>query len=143
MSEDKFDEGFETPPSSWIKWGKVGDRVKGTLIGVMEKTDQKTGEKQLVYEMEAEVGVFHNIIEKVVQKEATELVPGEIYQIGGKTIIDKVMRKAEVGQKFLMRYDADYDMGGGHVAKTIVTKVGPMNSDWVKENEGTKTLTEK
>jgi hypothetical protein len=131
FSEDSFDEGFERPPSSWVKWGKVGDVIKGTLIGVTEQDNsQKPGEKQKVYEIEVDAGFFHNIVDKVVQPEPTELDKGDVVNVGGKSIIDKAMRKADIGQKVIMRYTGDFKLPNGNTAKTVSVKLGGMDPNW-------------
>lgn len=126
MSEDTNtqDEGFARPPSNWFKFGKPGDFIKGKLISKAEQDNrQKPGEKQWVYEIEAEDGEFHNIVEKVVEDEATKLEVGETYLVGGKTIIDKGMRKCAISQRCIMRYLSDFKMMSGNTAKTVEVQI--------------------
>ncbi len=58
---DKMDEGTEVAamPSRWFKFGKVGDVIKGYLVGKEQKPNEfKPGEMQTVYEIEAIAGDF-------------------------------------------------------------------------------------
>ena len=135
-SADKFDEGTERPPSQWFKFGKIGDVIKGVLISVSEQEDTyHPGEMQKVYEIEAIGGFFHNIVEKKAQDEPTELKPGELWMVGGKSIIDRNMRRCEIGQICVMRYIADFPMPGGNTAKTVEVKLGSTGHGVKKEVE--------
>lgn len=117
-------------PFRWFKFGKVGDVIKGYLVGVTEKANEfKPGEMQKVYEIEAIAGVFHNIVKKVVQNEPTELEQGEFYQVSGKTSIDKKLRHAVPGQLVVLRYTGDFDMGNGNSAKTVDVRIGSVKGD--------------
>ena len=45
--------------STWVKWGKIGDFITGTLVDVREINSQlpgKEGERVKVYEIKAESG---------------------------------------------------------------------------------------
>jgi len=137
--QDNFDEGYERPPSNYIKWGKIGDVIKGTYIGNFKQRG-KNGQEQTVYEIEVEAGQYHNIKEipegsrnYVVDEKPTVLIKGEIYNVGGKKIIDNVMRRARIGQKVLMRYINDFPTPAG-IAKTVETKLGPINEDFLNSN---------
>lgn len=133
-SAESFDAGTERPPSQWFKFGKIGDVIKGVLLGVTEQEDTyHPGTTQKVYEIEAIAGLFHNIVEKQTQNEPIELKPGEIWMVGGKTIIDKNMRRAELGQIVIMRYVADFPMPGGNTAKTVEVKLGSTGHGAQKE----------
>ena len=136
---DGFDEvGFERPPSNWIKWGKIGDKLKGTFVGVIKKAD-KTGKMVDNYEILMEIGFYHDIKETsprvfISDENPTVCVPGEIYIISGKTIISQTMRKARIGQKVLMKYVGDFEAAKG-VAKTIEVKLGPVDEEWLKTQD--------
>lgn len=140
INNSSFDEGFERPPSNWIKWGKLQDVIKGTYIGQFNKKNAD-GSSQAVYEIEVEAGSYHNIKEVpadsrnyVVDEKATELVVGEIYNVGGKKIIDNAMRRARIGQRVLMRYVGNFMTPAGN-AKTVEVKLGSMNDNFAnKEN---------
>jgi len=125
------DDEFAAPPSNWFKFGKIGNVIRGTLVGVQEREDAyDPTKKQKIYEIKAELGYFNDIVSKVVQDDATELTAGEVYLVGGKTIIDRNMRHAVVGQRVELRYTDDFDVGGGNVAKTIEVKLGGMDPDY-------------
>lgn len=130
----EHDDEFAAPPSNWFKFGKVGNVIRGTLVGVQERDDAyDPTKKQKVYEIKAELGYFNDIVKKEVQEEATELTPDEVYLIGGKTIIDRNMRHAVVGQRVELRYTGDFDVGGGNVAKTVEVKLGSMDPAYSAE----------
>lgn len=128
------DEQFQAPPSNWLKFGKIGNVIRGTLVGVSERESSIVpGKMQKIYEIKAELGYFHDIVDKKVADEPTELNTGEAYFVGGKKIIDNSMRGVRIGQRVELRYTADFEMKGGNVAKTIEVKVGDMDPDYSAE----------
>jgi hypothetical protein len=104
-------EGMNEVKSQWIKWGKPGDWIRGTLTDVREMESQmsdRAGEMVKVYEFMASGGSFH-YFEKIngvveVQEEPTLLEGGAIWTVGGKPGIDSQMRNVKVGQIFGMRF---------------------------------------
>lgn len=137
------DEGYVTPPSNWFKFGKIGDSFKGTLVGKSERTNDK-GEKQYIYEIDIKIGKFHNLESKTMNGQQvyipvetpTVICPENnntgLWNVGGKKIIDRVMRTAQIGQSVLMRYTADWqNPQTGYVSKTVETKLGDMDKDFI------------
>lgn len=144
MTEAKKDDffgtedGFEKAPSNWIKWGGIGDKVRGTLIGIFDKKEED-GSIQKIYEIDVDKASFHDIIDKVPQAEATLLNGADtdgplVYQLGGKNMIDKQMRNCKIGQMFIAEYVSDFKMPKGN-AKTIEIKLGGMNPDYAVGDE--------
>ena len=143
--EEKFDEGYERPPSVWVKWGKIGDVIKGTFVDKSERSN-KDGSKQWVYEIKAEAGSFFYFEKQEdgsikMDEVATKVEKGELYKVGGKKIIDNVMRRAKLGQKVLFRFSDTFKMPQG-VAKTIETKLGGMDETFEEERDNTDGIAE-
>ena len=142
-NDPSFDEGYETPPSNWVQWGKIGDVIKGTYVGSFERENPKNGLMVTNYEIMIEIGRFHPIKETkpdsgvyVAVEEPVMINPGEIYNVGGKKIIDNAMRNCKLGQKVLMRFIDTFKMPKG-TAKTIEVKLGVMDTSYnAPENNG-------
>ena len=68
---DIFNEKNEVK-SNWVKWGKEGDWISGTLVSKrVAKNQLKEGSPdQIIYELKTSGGEFHDIDEKkkVVEK---------------------------------------------------------------------------
>lgn len=61
MSDDKWLEGAEEVASNWMKFEKVGDRIKGTLVGKRFQEGQEGFSDQQVYEIKKEDGTTWNV----------------------------------------------------------------------------------
>ena len=100
--KDKYSfDGDSEVKSSFVKFGKIGDKIVGTLIGRRQVPNQlleTAGAMQWLYELKVKEGSFHNIIDKVVDKEATVLEKDTVWTVGGKAAIDNAMRNAKIGQ---------------------------------------------
>lgn len=98
--------------SSYIKWGKVGDWIKGTLHEKREVDSRlNPGEKQWVYEIIAKGGVFHekrNVTApdgtEKVEYDQTLINEGQVWTVGGKKSIDDKMRQISIGQVVGLMY---------------------------------------
>lgn len=112
---------YERPASNYFKFGKIGDFIRGTLVNRYQQDNKlgAPGAKQWVYELRAEEGFFHNIVEKVPQAEQSDLAVGETYLVSGKAIIDRNMRTCQIGQGCIMRYTGDFKLPNGNTAKTV------------------------
>lgn len=131
--------GMNEVKSQWIKWGKVGDWVRGTLCDVREMENQladKPGEMMKVYEFIASGGAFH-FFEKVngvvnVDEEPTVLEKGTVWTIGGKAGIDNQMRNVKIGQVFGMRFAEEKPNKNKSFSPTKVVKVliGEMDPEY-------------
>lgn len=134
---DEFYAGAKkltTSASPWVKFGKPGDRIKGILKSVNEREDEYLGvkRKQKVYEIEAIAGSFHNIKDKKPEKEATEVVAGETYQVGGKTMLDRALESVKIGSTIIIEYTKDFTTKSGNDAKFLEVSL-------VSEPETTET----
>jgi hypothetical protein len=130
----KYEQEYQDAPSNWIKFGRVGDWVAGTLVSVIEKKNDIMGVMQKIYELKVENGAYHDIKDKVVANDPTELnSESGNYLLGGKKIIDFQMRNIKIGQKVLVVYQSDYKLKGGMTAKTIKIKIGKMNEEFLKQ----------
>lgn len=96
-----FDEKNEVK-SAWLQWGQKGDYIAGTLMSKREVANNlpnAKSDKQMVYEIKAKDGSFHRILEdKTIDKEATKISEGEMWNIGGKSGIDAQLRNIRIGQ---------------------------------------------
>ncbi|OGY59648.1 MAG: hypothetical protein A3I31_00550 [Candidatus Colwellbacteria bacterium RIFCSPLOWO2_02_FULL_44_20b] len=103
---------LEEVKSQWLKFGKVGDWLRGTLIDVRDMDNQmKPGEKIKIYEFLAHDGSFH-FFKKVngqivIDEEPTILEKGSIWAVSGKPGIDSQMRSIKRGQIFGMLFSAE------------------------------------
>ena len=63
MSNDKDDffSKENEADSSWVKFTKIGDSAKGTLVGKMTKPAKGVFPEQIVYELKNDDGEFINV----------------------------------------------------------------------------------
>lgn len=94
--------------SNWVKFGKINDFIKGTLIDVREMTSTmpgKEGQKVKVYELLTHAGSFHDMDEnKNPVEPAIVINEGEYWNVGGKVGIDTQMRNVKLGTIVGMRF---------------------------------------
>ena len=104
---DAFDVSNEVA-SSFIKWGKEGDFILGTLTStrqVPSTLPDKKGELQFIYEIKVDSGEYHDIDEKKrVAEEPTPLDVGSTWSVGGRKTIDARMRQIKIGQKVGLKF---------------------------------------
>lgn len=127
-----LDEGFFTPPSNQITWGKPGDVFRGTYIG-SRQVESKFGKGlTAVFDLIGEVGAYHAVDEdgKPVGDQI-EVVNGQEYYVFSKNTFEDVIRKAKVGQRVLLRFvDFVKPKSGGKPYKLIQAKLGAMDPDY-------------
>ncbi len=110
MAEKGWDNEANEVQSNWMKFNKpMEDKIHGTLIGKRRMKSQmanKEGEMQNVYDMKAdEPSVYHNLDEKKkLIEEAQPIKPGDIFAIGGTTVLDRQMQNIKVGQIIGIKY---------------------------------------
>ena len=128
--------------STWVKWGKIGDFITGTLVDVREINSQlpgKEGERVKVYEIKAESGQFHELDkEKQPLKEPVILNKDEIWAVGGRQGIDAQMRRIKIGQKLGMKFTDEKPARtkGFNALKIIkVYTTGVMDTEWLESEE--------
>lgn len=101
--DDLFDEDNEVKPTfNTLKFGEVGDYIRGTLISnsrTMVNNLSPKKELQTVFEIRASSGEFHNIIKKKVQKEVTVIEEGDVWSyITSNPIMLKGLGEIKIGQ---------------------------------------------
>lgn len=140
MTTDELGDLTEAK-SQWIKWGKPGDWIRGTLSNVSTRESQmpdRAGEKEQVYEFIAHGGSFF-WFEKVngvinMDAEPTILEKGSVWTVGGngKAAIEQPMRNIKVGQVFGMRFVEEKPNKNPSFSPTKVVKVliGAMDPEY-------------
>lgn len=128
----------------WVKWGKIGDNIEGTLVDVREIASQlpgKVGEKTKVYEIKADRGSYHETdANKVAEMTPVTIVAGEVYAVGGRMGIDAQMRRIVIGQKvrFTFTDEKPPKQKGFNALKIIkVLTNGEMDQAWLDGREAT------
>lgn len=130
--------------ASWVKWGKVGNKIAGTLISIREmesRLPEKRGQMMKIYEILADDGEFNDIVDKKPVDEVTKINPGEIWLVGGGLGLDNSMRNIKVGQIIGIKYTEERPNSDKLKNPTKVKKVfteGKMNDVWLKEKEESK-----
>src|SRR3990167_8851637 len=140
-TKDVFDEE-NAVKANWVKWGKAGNKIFGTLMSVREMESQfpdKKGEMVKVYEFLAEGGEFNDIDEdKKPVKEVTTINPGEIWLVGGKVGLDNAMRNIKVGQILGIKFTEEKPNKTKGFSPLKIVKVfteGKMNDKWLEEQK--------
>lgn len=106
--------------SLFVKWGKVGDWVQGTLHDrrqIKSTLPGQEGKMQHVYDFFARAGVFHETHksrneagEEVTTYTPVVLKEGQLVSVGGGTVgddknpIDNGLRNVKIGQIFGVRF---------------------------------------
>jgi hypothetical protein len=135
-------EEWQEVKTSFVKWGKVGDNIEGTLIDVRETTSQlpgKEGEMQKIYDIKSDRGSYHDLdAKKNAVEPAIIIEANEIYSVGGRTGIDAQMRRIVVGQKvrFIFTEEKPAKTKGYNDLKIIkVMTNGKMDQEWLEGRE--------
>jgi len=113
--DDFFSEENEAK-STWFKFEKIGDTIKGTLIGKSVKPARDMFPEQEVYELKTEDGEVWNVA-------------------SSKDFVRKSMKRAKLGQIVGFKYDSDYQTEankkkGMAPAKTIKVYHGEMDPNY-------------
>jgi hypothetical protein len=141
MTKDIFG-GENEIKANWIKWGKIGNKVFGTLVGVREMKSQmpgKEGQMVKIYELLTEDGEFNDIVDKVVSAEVTKINKGETWLVGGGPGLDNAMRNIKVGQIIGIKFTEEKppkQKGFNPIKVKKVYTEGKMNEEWLKEQNG-------
>lgn len=108
--KDLFDES-NAIKSAWVTWGKPGDNIKGTLAARYARENSIGGktEMQTIYEIKAMGGSFHALVQDengnyTPVADATQLIAGDMWNVGGKAAIDTQMRNVKIGQIIGMKF---------------------------------------
>jgi len=141
ITKDVFDEENEIK-ASWVKWGKVGNKIFGTLISVREMESQlpgKKGEIVKIYEILADGGEFNDIDEdKKPVKEVTTIDPGTTWLVGGGVGLDNALRNVKIGQILGIKFTEEKPAKQKGFNPLKVKKVfseGKMNEAWLEEQK--------
>lgn len=110
MTDDALGD-LKVVKGQFVKFGKVGDWIRGTLVAVREMDSQlKPGEKVKLYDFKAHGGRFWGFKKNpetgAIDFDAaqTELAKGSFWTMSGKPGIDNGMRAIKVGQIFGARF---------------------------------------
>lgn len=135
MDKELFSDANESK-SAFVKFGKVGDYVQGTLVGMRAVNSSLPGkENELVkiYEFLASGGEFHEMDDnKNPIDPSVKIEPNTYWLVGGKPGIDNQMRKAKIGQIIGMKF-ADTKAAktkGFNATKIIKVYLGKMDESF-------------
>ncbi len=133
--------GMEEAKRPQVKFGTVGDWFKGTLVDNSRQIENKLSAKhemQTIYEFKAHGGSFHDIVDKVVQPDATEIIPGEFYSYFGKGAVQAQMKNAKIGQVIGLRFaeQRKATQPGFNDTKIIKVFLGDMDPNYQGEQAG-------
>ena len=142
IQDDVFSEENEVKiVYKTIKFGRVGDYFKGTLINntrTMQNNLSEKKEMQTIFELKAKEGSLHLITDRQVDPNATKIVAGEDWSfITGKTVMLKALEKAKIGQIIGLKFTEEKKAGkkGFNPAKIIKIFLGKMDDEWLKSQE--------
>ncbi len=140
-------EREEEVSSNWVGWGKVGNTIKGTLIGV-GKTKSKYPDKPdpFFYEIKATEGEYNEVDKKTKACIEPSIVvqAGDIYNVGGRLVIDKQMKNIKLGTKIRFRFteekpSKEESHSDQKIIKVLVVRDANnqpvMDTAWIEENE--------
>lgn len=141
--EENFDGMEEQKPEyKNLRWGKVGDWFKGTLVDNTRQIRNNLSEKkemQTIYEFLAHAGSFHDIIDKIPASEATVIKKGEFWSfITSKPAITMQLKKASIGQVVGLRFAEETPPKTPGHSKTKVIKIflGAMDPEYQGQTSG-------
>lgn len=142
MSKDDYNED-DVMQSPWMRWGKVGDALYGTLIRVFKKTQVslKTGQEEevTVYELKCDGGSYHQLDDnKKPITPAIEINEGELYKVADHFTIHDVMKNVKLGQKLKIAFTetkASQKKGNAPMKIRKVYSKGNMDEEWLTEQE--------
>lgn len=123
-----------------VKFGKVGDFIKGTLTGNTKQLVNNLSPKkemQTVFEIKVQAGSLHLINKRVADEKPTVLEPGEYWSyITSKPIMLDMLKNIKIGQIVGLRLaevkpskQAGYDD-----TKIIKVYPGPMDDTYQGES---------
>ena len=144
MAKPKDDYSEDDVMSSpWVKWGKIGDNIHGTLVAVSKRTSVNNysgkEETSLVYEIKADGGEYHDIDEKKNPIEPAIVInPGDLFNVGDHFTFGPVMKNVKLGQKIKIAFTEEKSSKTKGNAPMKVRKVyskGVMDEEWLKAKE--------
>jgi len=117
MTNDNFFTEENEAKSTWFKFEKIGDSIKGTYVNKSYKEARDNFPAQEVYDLQME--------------------DGSIVKVGSsKDFVRNSMKQAKLGQIVGFRYDSDFQTAeskkkGFAPAKTIKVYLGAMDPNYV------------
>lgn len=141
MSSDPFD-GMEEAKRPQVKLGKVGDWFKGTITDNTREIENRLSAKhemQLICEFKMQGGSYHNISEKVVAAEPTEVVKGDFMSFFAKGPVRDQLKKAKLGQIVGLKFAEERppSQPGFNPTKIIKVYLGDMDPEFKGESGAT------
>jgi len=143
--DDIFDPKNEVK-TSFIKWGKVGDYIKGTLSDIREINSTlpgKEGQRVKIYEFLAQGGEFHRLDEATKQPIDPSVVinEGEYWIVGGRVGIDNQLRNVKIGTIVGLRFadSKPSKQKGFNPTKIIKVFLGGIDPNWMGQRAGDVT----
>lgn len=143
MAEEKKDPfaGMEEVKVEYktLAWGKVGDWFKGTLTDNTRQLVNNLSprkEMQTVFEFKAHGGSFHNIVDKVVDENSTEIKKGDFWSmITSKPALLAQLKGVKIGQVVGLRFKESKPSKtkGFDPAKIITVMIGEMDPEYQGE----------
>lgn len=122
-------EGFSKPTSNIVKFGKVGDAVKGYYEGFKE-VESKYGGMTKIYQLRGISGSYHDIIDDKVADTPTEVVPDAALAIFAKNTFADDIERAKINQQVIVRYEEERtSKANGKKYKFLVALLGPIDED--------------
>lgn len=137
MSVDPFAEMQEAKRPQ-VKFGKVGDWFKGTVVDNTREIENSLSAKhemQTIYEFKAQGGLFHNIEDKVVAEQPTEVKKGEFFSYFAKGAVQAQLKNAKLGQVVGLRFaeQRKSTKTGFNDTKIIKVYLGDMDPEYQGE----------
>ena len=145
MSNDGWDfpeDGAVKVEYKTVKFGKVGDFVKGTLTGNTKQLVNNLSPKkemQTVFEIKVQAGSLHLINKRVVDATPTVLQPGEFWSyITSKPVMLDMLKGIKIGQIVGLRLTEikPAKQAGFDDTKIIKVYPGPMDDTYQGESAG-------
>lgn len=117
-TNEQFTSEF-IPKSNWMKFEKIGDEIKGTLIDIFDKKGTEDFPDQKVY-------VLENAIINGIQMQGTINVG---FNIKKTFVIDK-MKQAKLGQRVGFKFEKEVPVKGKNPAKSISPFIWGMDENY-------------
>lgn len=138
MTTKKEEEKYEEVKSNFVKFNKVDDYVKGSLISIVKPTQpDQWGKMKKIFTLKASEGSFHgNDENKVVDKDATIVAENSLVRVSLGETSEQQMANIKLGQKVIIKLVELRPTKKGNPAKIYKVLAGPMDEDALAEIEG-------
>lgn len=132
--------GMEKAKRPQIKFGKVGDWIKGTIVANEKEIENSLSTKtpkemQLIVEFKIHGGSFHDIVDKVAVAEPTIPEKGSFWSLFAKGMVKDQLKRAKIGQIVGVRFKElkPATRPGFNDTKIIDVLYGEMDSEYQGE----------